>query len=67
MAKNTNRKKAVPGSKRTVREPRESTVGEKVIWRFDMIDRAGKFAFDLRRSDFMHCEVLEKMIAYSNT
>lgn len=49
-----------------MREPRESTVGEKVIWRFDMIDRAGKFAFDLRRSDFMHCEVLEKMIAYSN-
>lgn len=66
MAKNTKSKNIAIGIKRTVQEPQHSTVGEKVIWRFDMIDRVGKFAFDLRRNDFMHYEVMEKMIAYSN-
>lgn len=66
MAKNTKRNNVGSGIKRTVREPRQSTVSEKVIWRYDMIDRNGKFAFDLHRADFMHCEVMEKMIAYSN-
>lgn len=43
-----------------------STDGKKVIWLFDMIDRSGKFAFDLNRDDFLHREVMEKMIHYSN-
>lgn len=66
MGKKTNRKSTAPGIKRTVQEPRKSTAGEKVIWRFDKIGRAGKFAFDVHRADFKHCEVMEKMIAYSN-
>ncbi len=66
MAKKTNRKSIVSSVKRTVREPGKSTAGEKIIWRFDRIDRSGKFAFDLHRRDFKHCEVMEKMIAYSN-
>ena len=60
MAKNTKRKNIAPGIKRTVQEPQKSTVNQKVIWRFDMIDRVGKFAFNLHRDDFRHYEVMEK-------
>lgn len=52
-------KKVIPGGK-------NSTDGEKIIWRFDWLDKAGSFAFDLRRPDFDHREILEKIIAYSN-
>lgn len=36
------------------------------ILRFDLLDRDGKFAFDLNRPDFKHRHVLEKLIEYSN-
>ena len=64
--KSTNRKKISLNSKRVVREQGYSTDGEKVIWRFDMIDRGGKFAFDLDRADFPCCEIMKKMIDYCN-
>lgn len=35
------------------------------IFRFDMIDRGGAFAFDLSRKDFDHKLVLGKIIEYS--
>ncbi len=64
--KTTKREKTTASSKRTVKEQGYSTDGKKVIWLFDMIDRSGKFAFDLKRVDFLHREVMEKMIDYSN-
>lgn len=36
----------------------DSTIKQKPIWRFDLIDRSGKFAFDLSRQDFQCREVL---------
>ncbi len=65
MAKRTNQKGKYKASKRTIKEVGYSTEGEKVIWRFDMIDRSGKFAFDLSRDDFRYKEILEKLIDYS--
>lgn len=41
-----------------------STIHEKPIWRFEMIDRSGEFAFDLSRGDFRHREVLQKLMDY---
>lgn len=41
-----------------------SVIHEKPIWRFDMIDRGGKFAFDLSREDFEHRTVLQKFMDY---
>lgn len=35
------------------------------VWRFDKLDRGGKFAFDLNREDFEHKHFLDKMISYS--
>lgn len=43
-----------------------STIKQKPIWRFDLIDRSGKFAFDLARSDFKHREVLQKLMEYGD-
>ena len=43
----TKRKKTTASSKSTVKEQGYSTDRKKVIWLFDMIDRSGKFAFDL--------------------
>lgn len=36
------------------------------VWVFSRIDRNGQFAFDIRRKDFDHYEVLDKMISYSS-
>lgn len=41
-----------------------STLKKKPVWRFDMIDREGRFAFDLSRKDFLHREVLQKLMDY---
>lgn len=35
------------------------------VFRYDMLDRNGPYAFDLSRQDFDHHLVLEKIIAYS--
>ena len=43
-----------------------STIRQKPIWRFDLLDRSGKFAFDLSREDFKHREVLQKLVDYGN-
>lgn len=45
---------------------RKSTDGCYPVWIFTEIDRAGKFAFNVNREDFMHREVLDKVIHYSN-
>lgn len=64
--KTTKREKTTVSSKHTVKEQGYNTDRKKVIWLFDMIDRSGKFAFDLSREDFLHREVMEKMINYGN-
>lgn len=64
--KTTKRKKTTVSSKHTVKEQGYGTDEKKVIWRFDKIDRSGKFAFDLNRDDFLHHAVMEKMIDYCN-
>ena len=50
--------------KQVVVDKSRSTIHQKPIWRFDMIDRSGEFAFDLSRKDFMHREVLQKIMDY---
>lgn len=52
------------GKKQVALTPSGSTINEKPIWRFDLIDRDGKFAFDLSRNDFQHREVLQKLMDY---
>ena len=66
MAKKTNRNGLYFASKKTVCGQSHSTDGMKVVWCFDMIDRAGKFAFDLEQKDFQHKEFLSKVIDYSS-
>ena len=51
--------------KTTHSKPIKSSDTLKPIWMFDMIDKGGKFAFDVLRDDFNHKEVLDKMIHYS--
>lgn len=41
-----------------------SIIHETPIWRFDLIDRGGKFAFDLSRQDFDAKTVFQKLIDY---
>lgn len=66
MVKRTNQNGQHKASKHTVKEEGYNSDGKQIIWRFDMIDRSGVFAFDLNRDDFLHKEVMEKMINYSN-
>lgn len=66
MAKKTNRKGISSITKRTISDTSYSSDGEKIVWCFDMIDRSGRFAFDLEREEFQHKNFLQKMIAYSN-
>ena len=66
MAKRTKRNIEAIGAKRTEKEKGYSSDGEKVVFRFDKIDRTGKFAFDIGRKDFSHKLVLDKIISYSS-
>lgn len=66
MAKKTNRNGLYSASKKTVCGQSHSTDGMKVVWCFDMIDRAGKFAFNLEQKNFQHKEFLSKVIDYSS-
>lgn len=50
--------------KQVVKISTGSTIKQQPIWRFDKIDKTGKFAFNLSRTDFKHKEVLEKLIEY---
>lgn len=65
-------KKSVPvyekKAKKRVTEPIsiQNYQQKKPIWRFDWMDRNGKFAFDLSRIDFPHGKILEKFIEYGN-
>lgn len=67
MSKNGKKiiSKSVSENKRTISK-RHSTDNENVVWRFDWIDKSGKFAFNLDRTDFLCREVLEKMISYNS-
>ena len=47
-------------------EKRYSSDGLKLTWRFDRVDRSGKFAFDPSRSDFDHREIIDKIISYGS-
>ena len=64
-AKKTKRKESNAGTKRTVSNESYSSDNEKMVWRFDMIDRSGKFAFDLNRDEFLHKDFIQKMMEYS--
>lgn len=62
-------KKSIPqktAHQKNIYSGKHSTDGERVQWRFDKLEKTGKFAFDLTREDFDHRKVLEKIIAYSN-
>lgn len=61
----TLREKHHKGQKNLV-EQSSSTDNLRPVWVFTNLDMAGKFAFDVHRSDFQHLEVMEKMICYSN-
>ncbi|MCD7708972.1 MAG: hypothetical protein LUI02_03760 [Clostridiales bacterium] len=67
MAKNnrtTKKPKTSAGKQTTINRP-ENLDSQKVVWAFDNIDTDGPFAFDVRREDFEHALVLEKMIEYA--
>ena len=66
MGKKTNQKNKVDVHKHTIKTEGYSSDNKKVVWRFDMIDRSGKFAFDLNRDDFQYKDFLEKLIDYSS-
>lgn len=66
MGKKTNQKNKVDIHKHTIKTEGYSSDNKKVVWRFDMIDRSGKFAFDLNRDDFQYKDFLEKLIDYSS-
>lgn len=66
MAKKTNQKNKTVAQKRTIKEKGYSSDSKKVVWQFDMIDRNGKFAFDVNRDGFKHKVFLEKLIDYSS-
>lgn len=53
-------------SKEIVERPPENYARQRPVWRFDLLDKDGEFAFDLRREDFKHSHVLEKLIEYGN-
>lgn len=63
--KRTKRNNGHKTEKQTVKNENYESENKLVIWRFDMIDRNGSFAFDLNRDDFYHKEVMEKMLEYS--
>lgn len=66
MGKNKNTKKSsVRTSKRTSISSYSSD-DMQAVWRFDMLDRSGDFAFDINRADFNANLFLDKMISYSN-
>jgi len=48
------------------RFPVDNSNYHKVIWTFDWIDRSGKYAFDLGRSDFNSQIILDKLINYES-
>lgn len=66
MAKNKNVKSTKIKSERKVVENAVNSDTDCPIWIFTDIDRDGYFAFDVRRDDFNHYEVLDKLIYYSN-
>lgn len=59
-------KKTTDKKEKSIVKISEGTDKEYPVWIFTNIDKAGKFAFDLKRTDFQHQEVLDKMINYSN-
>lgn len=63
--KKQTKKRQINTEKSTVKI-QEGTDKEYPVWIFTNIDKAGKFAFDLKRTDFLYQEVLDKMINYSN-
>ena len=66
MGKSTNIRKN-GNNKHTVKvNPKSNDSKENPVWMFDMIDRSGKYAFDINREDFKHKEVLDKIISYSS-
>ena len=67
MSKN---KKKVTGAnakeQRRTAVDKQSTENCKIVWKFDLLDKTGLFAFDLMRPDFNHELILRKIIDYSN-
>lgn len=66
MKKATKRNSANNFQKQTIQRQGYSSDNKKAIWRFDMIDRSGKFAFDVSNSNFPHQIIVEKLISYSS-
>ena len=66
MVKREKKTKISGHNKKKTERPDVSTDNLKVIWAFDNIDRSGIFRFDVDKDDFLHKEVLSKIISYSN-
>lgn len=63
MSKKKQVKSVSEGVKRQVQMPK--IVTGKPHFRFEMVDRDGKFKFTLDRDDFLHRLVFEKIMEYS--
>lgn len=66
MAKRTNKRESYSSTKQVIKNDTYSSDNEKIAWCFDMIDRSGKFAFDLSREDFKLYDVMEKIVDYGS-
>lgn len=53
-------------NKRIIESPSNSSIHKTPIWRFDKLDKDGKFRFDLSRSEINWKEILQKLIDYGN-
>ncbi len=65
MSKTTNKKMKSSVSKHTIKQERYSSDNKKIVWRFDKIDKAEKFAFNFKRDDFDSEKFIEKLLSYS--
>lgn len=64
MAKNI--KEQSPKKGKEIRDSAVSYDRQTPVFRFDMLDRNGLFAFDIHRDDFNHKLFLDKLISYGN-
>lgn len=65
MAKKRKQVKTCPTAPAKEVKIQPASIAGKPVFRFEILDRNGVYAFDLNRDDFNEHDFLEKMIAYS--
>lgn len=65
MGKKKKQVKTCPDTPAKEVKIQPASIAGKPVFRFETLDRNGKYAFDLNRDDFEEHDFLEKMINYS--